>query len=141
MTATSREGPANAGPTDILVVEDDRDQAEELVAWLRGHGFRACAAADAEAAVAVILASHPRLLLVDINMPAIDGLRLSHLVSAFDQRSAIILMSGDSAAVDRAKLPGGVAFDVVAKPIALEWLLGVAEALAPRAAEAGPPAT
>jgi DNA-binding response OmpR family regulator len=71
----------------------------------------------------------PRLMLVDLRMPGIDGLRLARLVQGLDHRVAIILMSGDWDAVEEVRGRDDAILAVVPKPLDLTWLLETARAL------------
>ncbi len=70
-------GPASVeaeGPADVLVADDNpvnRLLAMELVARL---GLRAEGAEDGDEALAMIARSRPRIVLMDVSMPVLDGL-------------------------------------------------------------------
>lgn len=130
-------GPGNA-PSDIgpcldrqgiLVVDDDPDQASELVDLFRDAGFTVGSATGASQAMEILGAQRPRLMLVDLRMPGIDGLRLARLVQAFDRRVAVILMSGDWDAVEEVRGRDDAILAVVPKPLDPRWLLETARAL------------
>lgn len=65
--------------TTILVVEDDADVRDLVVAYLDGQGYRVLTAADGEAALQILRGGEPiELLLADIVMPgSVDGLALA----------------------------------------------------------------
>lgn len=61
------------GPQLVLVVEDEPDIAELLEAYLRREGFRTERASTGDQAVQLHRAAQPDLLLLDVNLPGMDG--------------------------------------------------------------------
>jgi class 3 adenylate cyclase/AmiR/NasT family two-component response regulator len=61
-------------PSLILVVDDVADNVEILQLRLESQGYEVIAAADGEAALAVIRDKLPDLVLLDIMMPKLDGI-------------------------------------------------------------------
>ena len=57
----------------ILVVEDQEDNRQILRDLLSGAGFEIIEAEDGEAGVAAAAAHHPDLILMDIQLPILDG--------------------------------------------------------------------
>lgn len=123
------------GDLDVLVVDDDLAQAEELAELLRHEGLTTLAVEDAGDAMNIFLDCRPRLLLVDINMPVCDGVKLAVLASALDARVAIVLMSADPDAVTRGFSASGI-LGVVDKPIEPAMLCRVAHAITGRRSDA-----
>ncbi|HKE19686.1 MAG TPA: response regulator [Kofleriaceae bacterium] len=61
-----------SGP--VLVVEDDRDVRESLVAVLEDAGYKVISASDGRAALALLRAGPlPSVILLDLMMPVMDG--------------------------------------------------------------------
>jgi two-component system cell cycle response regulator DivK len=58
----------------ILVVEDFEDSRLLMKVWLEKKGFRVLEAEDGEQAVAVALRELPDLIIMDVEMPRVDGL-------------------------------------------------------------------
>ncbi|MBR8833168.1 MAG: response regulator [Stigonema ocellatum SAG 48.90 = DSM 106950] len=57
----------------ILVVEDVKENRQLLVRLLKSVGFEVCAAQNGNEAIALWSEWHPHLILMDIQMPGIDG--------------------------------------------------------------------
>ncbi len=60
---------------EILVADDDEIYLEMLVAIIEGGGLRAIAVDNGEAALAKMLFRRPDLVLMDFQMPGLDGLQ------------------------------------------------------------------
>src|SRR5205085_6715549 len=61
-------------PPLILVVDDVPDNVEILQLRLESHGYEIITAGDGEAALATIRDKLPELVLLDIQMPKLDGI-------------------------------------------------------------------
>jgi two-component system, OmpR family, response regulator len=72
----------NAMPRTILVVDDDPHIRQLLVFALGKAGLDAVEAADGEAALASVMARAPDLIVLDINMPRLDGLEVCRRLRA-----------------------------------------------------------
>jgi DNA-binding response OmpR family regulator len=64
----------------ILVVEDDRTVAEVVLRYLEREGYDATWVADGGAAVDLVTASPPDLMVLDVMLPGIDGLEVCRRV-------------------------------------------------------------
>jgi CheY-like chemotaxis protein len=100
---TSRNRPVGAAaaqpkritPT-ILIAEDSRDGREMLQVLLGLKGYSVLAAADGKEAVEVALENLPDLILLDLELPGLDGLSVARdLRSHSDFKNIpIIVLSG-----------------------------------------------
>jgi DNA-binding response OmpR family regulator len=59
--------------TRILIVDDNETNRDILVTRLEKHGYETLQAADGEEALASVAAHRPDLLLLDVEMPKLDG--------------------------------------------------------------------
>ena len=107
----------------ILIVDDEAGVRELLGYALRIAGFETSTASDGMSALTAIRNKKPDLLIIDINMPLMDGFELvERLRSTGDNTPALML----SARADRADVTRGLtlgADDYVTKPFGLEELL------------------
>lgn len=62
-----------AEPLRVLVVEDDLDVAEKVVALLKEEGHVVTLAADGGAAVRHATSDKPDVVLMDLGLPTVDG--------------------------------------------------------------------
>ena len=103
----------------ILIVEDNEKNLKLARDVLRFHGFRTVEAIDGESAVTMSVEHLPALILMDIQLPGIDGIVAMKRIRA-DERTKHIptvaltasVMTGDRERFDEAGFDG-----FIAKPI------------------------
>jgi two-component system OmpR family response regulator len=107
----------------ILIVDDEAGVRELLADALRLAGFETLTAADAMIAQTLLRSVKPDLLVVDINMPLMDGFEfIERIRSNGDQTPALMLSArGERADITRGLTLG--ADDYVTKPFGLEELV------------------
>ena len=66
----------------VLVVDDEADVVDVIVAVLAGHDITVLAAYDGRAALALARRERPDLVLSDVMMPGLDGRELCGLIKA-----------------------------------------------------------
>ena len=66
----------------ILIVDDNPLNMKLVNVLLAGEGYRVRTAADTEEALAVLEECHPQMILMDIQLPGIDGLELTRRLKA-----------------------------------------------------------
>jgi len=88
---------AEGGATPILLVEDDRDLAINIREQLRPGGFSVDFAHSAAVAIQRTLANSYAAILVDLQLPEINGLDLIHRLRSGmkDRYTPIIVIAGD----------------------------------------------
>ena len=124
---------ATSGST-ILVVDDEVGIRHSVRGVLADEGFRVLEAEDGRDALALIDAENPRLVILDIWMPEMDGIELLRHIRDTHPGMPVIVISGHGnieTAVTATKLG---AFDFIEKPFSLDGLLHVVD----RALETAP---
>ncbi|GAC1491239.1 MAG: response regulator [Candidatus Limnocylindrales bacterium] len=103
----------------ILIVEDNEKNLKLTRDVLRFHGFRTIEAPDGETGVRLAAEQLPQLILMDIQMPGIDGIAALRRIRADEATAGITtvaltasVMSGDRERFDAAGFDG-----FIAKPI------------------------
>jgi two-component system OmpR family response regulator len=104
-----------AMPPAILVVDDDPHIRQLLTFALNKAGMETLEAADGEAALAAVAAQAPALLILDINMPRMDGLEVCRRLRATHDTPVLFLSSRDDE-IDRVVGIELGADDYVVKP-------------------------
>jgi two-component system cell cycle response regulator len=109
----------------VMVVDDDRDQVEVLQGALAEEGYLVRTAADGAAALRAIRRSPPGLVLMDVNMPLLDGIGVARQMRR-DPRTChvpIIFVSGSPDLLSRIRTLGIEDMDFLPKPYSVEQLL------------------
>jgi CheY-like chemotaxis protein len=75
----------------VLVVDDNPINLKVVQLTLESAGFDVHTAVDSEHALAAIAAFHPRLVLMDLQLPGMDGLELTRRLKANPNGSPIII--------------------------------------------------
>ncbi len=117
----------------VLIVEDNRANMSLSVFLLKSVGHTVLSATDAEAALALARADKPDLILMDIQLPGMDGLEATVLLKGDGATRAIpvialtaLAMKGDEERIRAAGCDG-----YIAKPMMYrEFLATVAAHLA-----------
>lgn len=121
-TYARRKTPVTV-PRRIVVVEDNLDLREQLVALLRDSGHRVDAADDGPSGVDRIVAIQPDIALIDIGLPGIDGYEVARRVrSLIGPGVSLVALTGYGQPDDRRRaLDAG--FDAhLTKPVKISVL-------------------
>ncbi|HEU4400661.1 MAG TPA: response regulator [Candidatus Polarisedimenticolia bacterium] len=113
-------------PQTVMVVDDDVDIVDMTRLILEGGGYRVVPARSGPEALQKLEQGHPDLILLDINMPEMDGWQVLRALKV-DERSAGIPVAMFSIKMEvRDKLHGlqEGAYDYINKPFSCEDLLG-----------------
>ncbi|HEX8671646.1 MAG TPA: response regulator, partial [Longimicrobium sp.] len=105
----------------ILVVDDHAPTREGYVAFLVDCGYRVIAAAHGGEAILHVHRYHPDLVLMDINMPVLDGIETAESLREHVPAAAlrIVALTGCESQVKRERMHA-VCDDVLQKPCAPE---------------------
>jgi len=115
----------------VLVVEDN-PLNRKLVRDVLGHaGFRVLEAEDAEQGIALAVAERPDLILMDVQLPGIDGVEaLGHLrADAATAAIPVVALTAFAMKDDRERFLSAGFHGYLEKPISVTALPGQVEAL------------
>ncbi len=116
---------------EILLVEDNRELASLLKAFLHKEGFSCIHKECAEEAQLYLMKHQPSLILLDIMLPKMDGFAFCKYVRR-TSNVAIVILSAKSAKPDKLMGYELGADDYMEKPIDLDLLLAKIKALQAR---------
>ena len=116
-------------PCHVLVVDDDAEIRETVLAVLRDEGCAVAAAADGREALEQIAASPPRVLLLDMRMPVLDGWGVAAELRARGIVVPTVVMTAATDARAWAAEIGAQAY--LAKPFDLDRLVDTVTRFAP----------
>jgi len=134
--STANINPASTG--DILIVDDTQSDLKLLTDILRKAGYTVRPASDGELALRSVRARLPELILLDIQMPGLDGYEVCRrLKDSEDTRNIpVIFISVKTSTIDKVKAFGLGGSDYINKPFESEEVLArVATHLALRKAQ------
>lgn len=123
-------------PSRILVVEDDGEVSRLLQSVLGDDGYRVASASDGELALGECAIEDPALILLDLNLPGMDGAAFLQAYRARPPgRAKVMVISG---AVNAAEVAWQIVADAfMAKPFDIEILLTAVRRLLPRVPATG----
>jgi CheY-like chemotaxis protein len=81
----------------ILIADDNEDNCELYAHYLRATGFRVVKARDGAEAIAIARRRRPDVVVLDLHMPRVDGLRAARLIrrDAKIHRMPILVLTAD----------------------------------------------
>ncbi|MGV8959998.1 MAG: EAL domain-containing protein [Stenotrophomonas sp.] len=117
--AAQTQAPAAESPYRVLIVEDDRSQALFAQSVLHGAGMQAIVQMEAEGVQQAITEHRPDLILMDLHMPGLDGMRLTALIRQQPQQQLlpIVFLTGDPDPERQFEVLDSGADDFLTKPI------------------------
>lgn len=111
----------------VLIVDDEREILASLEGVLRDEGYRVERAESGEMALQQVHSEAPDVVLVDVWMPGIDGIKTLQAVKESNADVEVVVMSGHGsidAAVTATKLG---AFHFIEKPLSIDAVLSVVD--------------
>jgi DNA-binding NarL/FixJ family response regulator len=84
--------------TTVLIVDDHDDFRESATALLDAEGFAVVGgAADGQTAVAAVTRLHPDVVLLDVQLPDLDGFAVAERLAALPRPPQVVLISSREA--------------------------------------------
>src|SRR5215204_4696183 len=90
-------GPAKQQRMDMkaLLVDDDVDHVDLMTYALRREGYTVVAAIDGQQALDRVEADHPDIVLLDVNLPKVNGLEVCRRIRHdIESEIPVIMLSG-----------------------------------------------
>ncbi len=116
-----------AQPCDVLVVDDDDAIRDTVAEVLRSEGYAVNTAANGAEALASVDLVHPKLVLLDMRMPVLDGWGFVRGLNERGIRFPILVLTATQDARRWAEEIGADGY--IAKPFDLDDLLTAVERL------------
>jgi len=112
----------------ILIADDDTELIEGLRWYLEAEGFEIIAAPDGEAAIEVFRKERPDLVILDVMMPKMDGVKVCEIISA-ESDAMVLMLSARDTEIDKVRALKLGADDYVTKPFHVSELVARMQAL------------
>jgi CheY-like chemotaxis protein len=118
----------------ILVVDDNAVNLKLARVLLENHGYDVRTAGDAEQALELLETYEPRMILMDLQLPGMDGLELTRRLKADGRRQRMLIVALTAYAMkgDEAKALAAGCDAYITKPIDIDKLTRTVELLLAR---------
>jgi two-component system nitrogen regulation response regulator NtrX len=107
----------------ILVVDDEASICQSLTGILTDEGYEVWTAGSGEDAIKMIDDETPDLVLLDIWLPGMDGIKTLETIKAAHPELRVVMMSGHGTIETAVKATKLGAFDFIEKPLSLEKVI------------------
>ena len=110
----------------ILIVDDEPAVREVLIGYFEHQygprGFTVETASDGAQALAAVRRSKPALILLDIEMPGMDGVDALRRLQALDPAIPVIMVTGNASTKIAGEVIKGGAYSYLPKPFKFQYL-------------------
>src|SRR3990172_6014309 len=103
----------------ILIIEDEAILAKNLESYCERNGFESRVAGSAEAGLKALDEFLPDALLLDYNLPGMDGLELLGEIRRHDPQAKVVMLTGHGSTELAVQAMKAGAADYLSKPVAL----------------------
>jgi two-component system cell cycle response regulator DivK len=116
--------------TRILIVEDNADNMQLATLVLESAGYTVLSASDAERGLALARSELPNLILMDIQLPGLDGLEATAILKRDDATRAIPVLALTAFAMkgDEERILAAGCDGYIAKPLSYRDFLATVSA-------------
>ncbi|MDR0597713.1 MAG: response regulator transcription factor [Treponema sp.] len=112
----------------ILIIEDEKDLADIVSLYLFRDGFDVRTAESAEEGLVIVEAWDPELVILDINLPGMNGFEFLQRFRQ-DRSAPVLIVSARSSDEDQISGLGGGADEYIAKPFSPKVLVARVKAI------------
>lgn len=113
---------AKSTPKHLLVIDDDESTRNALKRLFEKEGYQVMLARDATDLIKILELEHIELILLDINLPWVDGFELCKLIKNHEdlKNVPIVFISGRRSELDKKMAFQLGAHDYITKPFNIE---------------------
>ena len=111
------------GVERILVIDDDKDLRFNLSSILKDEGYDVLAVEDGREALKILQGDCPDLVLLDMRLPEMDGMKILEKMKELNHNLAIIMLTAYTDVKDAVKAMRLGVYDYIAKPFDNEELI------------------
>jgi CheY-like chemotaxis protein len=115
----------------VLIVEDNEESRDALSRRLERRGYSVLVAVDGQAGITMAQDEHPDVILMDLNLPDVDGWEATKRIKASPQTASIpvIALTAHAVVGDEHRALQAGCNDYHSKPVEFTRLVGQIEAL------------
>jgi two-component system OmpR family response regulator len=113
-------------PLSVLIVDDDEATRRMIADALVAEGYTVRAAASGPEAIRSVRRQRPDLILLDVNMPGVDGWQVLAELRAAGPQTPVVVMTAGYLAQDRALSSGAQGY--LGKPFEVQDLVEAVQA-------------
>jgi CheY-like chemotaxis protein len=126
VAAMTKPAPTTVPSKSILVVDDEPAIREVLIGYFEHHygprGYAVETAADGAEALRAVRRRRPALILLDIEMPGVDGVEALRGLRAIDATIPIIMVTGNADTRVAGEVIKDGAYSYLPKPVKFQYL-------------------
>ena len=115
-------------PDNVLLVDDEREFIDTLAERLHTRGISAETVYSGEEALPVIAANPPQVVLLDLNMPGMDGMDVLRRIKHEHPKTQVIIYTGHGGDMERALSRELGVFAYLQKPVDIGVLIDTMKA-------------
>jgi len=82
-------------PFNILLVDDEQDFLDPIAFWLESKGHHVRMAINGEEALKLIAEQTPNIILLDVNMPVMNGIDTLKTIRETDKNLPVIMITAE----------------------------------------------
>jgi len=117
----------------ILIVDDDKDMLQLLSDFIKAEGYEVVTASDGRRALKEVRMHLPELILLDVRLPEMDGMKVLEEIKKIDKDLIVIMLTAYGQVKDAVRALKLGAFDYITKPFDdEEIMLNIKKALETR---------
>ncbi len=106
----------------LLIIEDEEDMREALCCGLRKRGYAVDSSGDGAEAVQLCYINHYDLVVLDLNLPGMDGMEVLRHLQSQENHTKVLILSARSELTDKIDGLDGGASDYLTKPFHFQEL-------------------
>ncbi len=107
----------------VLLVVDDEKNIRDMLCMILGREYEVLLAKNGAEALKTVKARPVDIVLMDVNLPGMDGIRTLELVKEFDPEIEVVMLSGENSAQQAVSAIKNGAYDYITKPFDNDELL------------------
>ncbi|TLY25612.1 MAG: response regulator [Nitrospirae bacterium] len=107
----------------ILVIDDDRMNCELIQSVFTRHGYQVLSATSGIEGLTLFRRQVPRVTILDLRMPEMDGLTVLKEIRAYDPHAPVIILGGGATEEQENQARGLRVTDFIRKGLSLDVLV------------------